>query len=200
MVTFEVIDNIQQLSSIRNSYKDNGWELDDTHAGLEINDKCRAVSRYYCGRSYIVEALAAKEYSTAERVIRFALGMLATLATLGLALCLQSVRSFFTERKQVICLAVFNKDSGPDHTLCGLVKSSVKAFKVGKACEDIPCDSQECDRDHGNYHTCSVTTMDGKEHNVKLDDIQIRDHLEWLDPAVVKADYSHFAHVGDCKV
>ena len=200
MITLQVLNNIDELNPLLDSYKDNGWVLDNAIQDFEINDQCRQVSNYYCGRSYIALGLATKEYSTIEKVIRVVLGVLATLATLGLALCLRSVRSLFTERKQLICLAVFNKDSGPDHVLEGMPKSCVTAFKVNKACAKKPCEVEDCDQDHGCVHACLVTTSDGKGHNVQLSDLQIRDHLEWLDPAIVEADYSHFAHVGEIKV
>ena len=199
MITLQALNNIDELNPLLESYKDNGWELDKAIQDFEINDQCRQVSNYYCGRSYIAVALATKEYSTIERVIRVVLGVLATLATLGLALCLRSVRSFFTERKQVICLAVFNNDSGPDHVLGGMPKSFVTAFRVDQACAKKPCEYEDCDQDHGSIHACLVTTSDGQEQYAMLSDLQIRDHLEWLDSGIVEADYSHFAHVGEIK-
>src|SRR5690242_1063041 len=103
MITFQVIDNIQELNSILDSYKDNGWQLDESVEGIQVNEQCRRISDYYCGRSYNVVRLAEKTYSTIEKVIRAVLGTLATLVTLGLALCLKSVRSLFSENKKVVC-------------------------------------------------------------------------------------------------
>lgn len=196
MITFQEVGSSSALTDAIAFYKKNGWEPDTLCWGYQIDNQCRIVSGYYCGRVYTVETLMKKGYTTLERIMCLFLGALATVATLGLALCFFQVRNLFSAWKSVVCLATFSKESDPNKTINGLEKSVVAAFKADVTCIKGLCLEADCTIDHDPRHHCEITLTDGRVHNAMLDDIEIRDNLEWLDPAIVKADYSHFAQVG----
>ncbi|CRX37675.1 hypothetical protein [Estrella lausannensis] len=200
MITLETLNSADELYPLLESYNKNGWELDLNVRDVFINEQGRKVSNFYCGRSFSLQALATKQCSTIEKVIRVICGVLATVLTLGLALLLQSVRNLFKEGRKAVGFVTFDQDSGPDRLLNGMGTSSVTAFKVDKTCSPILCGQKDCSLDHGSQHQCKVSTSDGRFHDISLDDITIRDHLEWLNPSIVEADYSHFAHAGDFKL
>lgn len=200
MVTFQIVDHVNDLNDIFDSYAKDGWEINPINSGALLNDQGREVSGYYCGRSYEAQACVNKKMIYIEKVMRVFLGILATLVTLGLALCVRSVRNLFTQDRKVICVVVEKSASDPDRTLNGMEKAIVVAFKVDNCCNSGQCGQENCTIQHEKSHACTIRTNDGQVHNVSLSDIEIRDHLEWLEPSIVEADYSHFSHAGEISV
>lgn len=196
MITFQEVGSSSALINAIAFYRKNGWESDPLCWGYQINNRCQIVSGYFGGKVYTVETLMKKAYTTIERIMCVFLGMLVTVATLGLALCFPGVRNLFSAWKSVVCLATFSKESEQNKTINGLEKCLVTSFKVDEACIKGLCLEADCTVDHDPRHHCEIKLNDGKVYRRMLDDIEIRDNLEWLDPAIVKADYSHFAHVG----
>ncbi|CRX37674.1 hypothetical protein [Estrella lausannensis] len=198
MITFQILNDKVQLNPFLETYHKNGWELDITVRGTVVNDKCRKVSQYYCGRAFKLWALAKKQCSTIEKVIRVICGVLATVVTLGLALSLQSVRNLFTDGKNAVGFVTFYKDSGPGYALNGGIIDPVNFFKVGKVRTPIISDADDSNLDQGVKYLCTGAYTRGNEpFDVALDAIEVRDHLESYDPSVVEADYSLFKHAGE---
>lgn len=196
MVTFQEVNTLDELDNILNSYRNKGWETSETENILQVNDQCRTVSRFFCGKSYLAGGFATKAPTTIEKVVRIALGLLVTVISLGVALCFQAVRDLFSTRVEKICFAFFNKDSGPNTMLSGMKKSHVTALKVDRECRSGFCGMEHCE----DLHACAITMKDGQTYNTLLSNIQIRDLLECLEPGKVNADYNHFAHAGEIKI
>lgn len=199
MITFREIADESVLESFDNS----GWTLKDCHR-LKIDDQCREVSEYYSGRVYQCVAIAEKSFGLSEKITRIALGVLAVLATLGLALAFKPVRDLFFSDKQVLCLAVFLEESREGETLNNIPTSCVTAFKIYQECHPGRCKDDACVLDHPCQHGVDVVTANGQKHEISLSATQIKDHLVWVAPNLVEfeagLDASHFAQAGLIKV
>ncbi|CRX37676.1 hypothetical protein [Estrella lausannensis] len=153
MVAFHGVATLDELDSMLQSYKNKGRETSETESILLVNDQCRVVTRFFSGKSYLAGAFATKVPTTIEKIVRVVLGLLATLISCGWALCFQGVRDLFGAHVQKICFAVFQKDSGPDKTLCGVEKSIITAFKVERTCKRGRCDIGCCHLEHEDLHS-----------------------------------------------
>lgn len=193
MVTFTEITDRSELDS----FVKNGWSLDERYLDYTINNRCQLVSGFFCGRVYNCEAIATKEYSLAEKVSRFVLGVLAALATLGIALAFKPLRNLFQNEKQVRFLATFYHESEEGYTANGYSTEEIKFFKV----------LGRCLSEEGGQHLVEITKFNSQtgedRQTEQLNDLVIRDILAWLPSECVKLegiDHAHFTNAGILRV
>lgn len=143
-----------------------------------INEQKRTVSRAYVGRTYYVRDILLGEFSLWIRIIRAALAIFLTIASLGIALCFHQTRAFLAEKKFVVLTYTHYKDSEPGKTINDHICERRRFLKVVSALgiELFGSPLYVCQEAWSDKITESVWT----DYELYYDAVEIRDMLEWM--------------------
>ncbi|CRX37673.1 hypothetical protein [Estrella lausannensis] len=171
-----------------------------------IDDSGRIVTRYYRGRVYDLVDKFEKEYGLIERVARACLGILATLATGGIALFSATVRGLFSDTKVTLITVVEPEEGRQSGKMNGFDETVVSFENQGPLHDRDIENGMECFRcvltkrgkviaaNDGSGRECQNTGIPSPvvAMIVVLNPVEIRDVVSRLRREQLKGDFSLF--------
>lgn len=168
----------------------------DENNKVLLNDQGDVVTTFYQGRVYRFISQRIKEYSLAETILRIALGILATIATLGLSLLSRTVRELFVTSPREIRFGEFLEDAAPGAIVNGH-PGGLREFSL----DSTGCHYPEKDGVESTMceHICHYVDDDEEEQqgDLVLTGAEVRDCLQWLPKEIVEKidDQEHFRNI-----
>lgn len=133
MNRFEIIDdvnNIKLSSDWTDSAKFNS-------KGRAVGENGNSITSSYKGKQYRLISKKERDFTTAERIGRGFLGVVATVFTLGIAVLFKSVRNLFTQEKMKIRFGVSEHSISEKELQSGVVVSEETTLKIQTCMKNI---------------------------------------------------------------